>query len=86
MNKKITQIPIEGGSGKVPTGAMQFEDDWPGLFLRGDDAISIMGEIEGILEALQKNKNLKKEFYESDASIYHLKEIAEIIRKDVKTT
>jgi hypothetical protein len=32
----ITRIPIEGSSGQTPTGAMQFENDWPGLFIRGD--------------------------------------------------
>jgi hypothetical protein len=36
--RRITAIPIPGGSGSTPTGAMQFQDDWPGLFLRGDDA------------------------------------------------
>ena len=34
----VTQIPFSGGSGRVPTGAIQFEQDWPGLFVRGDEA------------------------------------------------
>jgi hypothetical protein len=42
MGARITQIPLPGGSGLTPTGAMQFQDDWPGLFLRGDSAIHIM--------------------------------------------
>jgi hypothetical protein len=24
---------------RVQTGKMQFEDDWPGVFIRGDDAL-----------------------------------------------
>jgi hypothetical protein len=24
---------------RVPTGALQFGDDWPGVFIRGDEAI-----------------------------------------------
>ena len=41
----ITLIPIQGGSGNVPTGALQFEDDWPGLWLRGDAAVEIFFEL-----------------------------------------
>jgi hypothetical protein len=25
--------------GRVETGAVQFEDDWPGIFIRGEDAM-----------------------------------------------
>jgi hypothetical protein len=35
---RITKIALPGGSGLTPTGAMEFENDWPGLFIRGDDA------------------------------------------------
>ena len=35
------QIPLRGGSGRAPTGAVQFRGDWPGLFVRGDHAIVI---------------------------------------------
>jgi len=38
---RITNIPIPGSSGGTPTGALQFRDDWPGLFLRGDSAIPV---------------------------------------------
>ncbi len=42
----ITHIPIEGGSGRIRTGAMEFENDWPGLFIRGDDCIALLGELK----------------------------------------
>jgi len=32
----ITKINVEGGSGNVPSGPMQFNNDWCGVFLRGD--------------------------------------------------
>ena len=35
------QIPLPGGSGPAPTGAVQFRDDWPGLFVRGDTAVAL---------------------------------------------
>jgi hypothetical protein len=42
---RIQQIPLPGGSGRVPTGAIQFQDDWPGLFVRGDEAIALLVSI-----------------------------------------
>ena len=37
----ITKIDVEGGSGNIPSGPMQFKNDWCGVFLRGDDLIEI---------------------------------------------
>ena len=51
-DRQITQIPIPGNSGQTPTGAMQFQDDWPGLFVRGDDAIMLLAAIEQLKERL----------------------------------
>ncbi len=55
MPGKITTIPVEGDSGSVPTGAMQFLNDWPGLFLRGDDAICLLGELQWVQEQLREH-------------------------------
>ena len=46
------QIPLPGGSGLVPTGAVQFQGDWPGLFLRGDDACGIADTIRQLQRKL----------------------------------
>jgi len=54
-NRHITQIPIPGNSGQTPTGAMQFQDDWPGLFIRGDDAIMLLAAIEQLKERLAED-------------------------------
>jgi len=53
---KITSIPYTGNSGNTPTGALQFQDDWPGLFIRGDDAIQILGAIRRIQEFAGKRQ------------------------------
>ena len=50
----ITQIPVAGSSGRVPTGALQFRDDWPGLFVRGDDAIGLMLSIRHLVERARR--------------------------------
>ena len=50
-----TKIPLPGGSGVVPSGAMQFENDWPGLFLRGDTAFTVSRAIRQLIEHQEKN-------------------------------
>jgi hypothetical protein len=54
---------------------MQFQDDWPGLFIRGDTAISIFG-------TLRQVEQLLREQCGHDLP-WPLKEIAEVIERDV---
>lgn len=70
---RITHIPVPGSSGQTPTGAMQFEQDWPGLFVRGDDAICLMTAIRHVEQLLGKRR-----------LPHELAEIAEIIERDVR--
>jgi hypothetical protein len=50
---RIKQIPVRGSSGDAPTGALQFQDDWPGLFIRGDEAMGLVIVIEYLKEKLK---------------------------------
>ena len=75
---KRTLIPAPGGSGLTPTGAMQFRDDWPGLFIRGDD----VGRISSAIRRLQQHCS-GQENWEVRNSLRVLNEIADIIEKDV---
>lgn len=75
-----TQIPLPGSSGQTPTGAMQFQQDWPGLFIRGDDAMllaSLIRELEARLADSDDGR--------ISVALYHLAKIAEIIECDVRT-
>jgi hypothetical protein len=81
VNPKIKQIPIPGGSGAIPTGAMQFQDDWPGLFIRGDDAVMLAFSINIVLERLKDA--IEKDAYVW-ASIHRLRHISEIVERDVR--
>ncbi len=54
---KRTQIPFEGGSGRTPTGAMQFANDWPGLFIRGDDTGPVAWAIRQLQQHCADMKN-----------------------------
>ena len=48
------QVPLE--LPRVETGAVQFGNDWPGLFIRGDDAHHLMFSIKR-LAVLSMNSN-----------------------------
>jgi hypothetical protein len=76
--RRITRIPVPGNSGQTPTGAMQFQDDWPGLFVRGDDAIMLMAAIEQLQERLADHPDVIVA-----AALNRLSQYADIIEKDV---
>jgi hypothetical protein len=74
-----TQIPLPGSSGQTPTGAMQFQQDWPGLFIRGDDAIFIAASIRELESRLAGNDDVRIAM-----ALSRLTKIADIIERDVK--
>ena len=79
MNEmRLTQIPFPGSSAQTPTGAMQFQDDWPGFFLRGDDAILLKARIQTLIKRLGNHE---------DPAVWstldHLEELADLIERDV---
>jgi hypothetical protein len=48
----MTKIDRPSDQPRVESGALQFGDDWPGLFLRGDDSLMTAMQIEIILNQL----------------------------------
>jgi hypothetical protein len=78
IERRITQIPFPGDSGRTPTGAMQFQDDWPGLFIRGDDAIVLMGRIRYLVEHVSEHRDLGVM-----SVLQNLGELASVIERDV---
>jgi hypothetical protein len=76
--KRITQIPIEGGSGAVSTGALRFKNDWPGLFIRGDDAVQLLVRFRMMVELLKDTKDVR-----IAAGLASLQNLADIIDRDV---
>ncbi|HKZ77892.1 MAG TPA: hypothetical protein VJ124_06170 [Pyrinomonadaceae bacterium] len=60
----VRQLPAPiDGKGRVETGAVKFGDDWPGLFIRGDNTITLRRRINDLLdylpaEELQNNWSL----------------------------
>jgi hypothetical protein len=78
MSSKITKIPFPGSSGETPSGAMQFKNDWPGLFIRGDDAVSLAANIRGLQQRLSTQADPVVA-----AVLIQLGHIADIIERDV---
>jgi hypothetical protein len=78
MSKRITQIPFPGGSGQIPTGAIQFQDDWPGLFVRGDTAIDMANKIRYLQQSLAGNQDAGV-----DLSLSVLGKLADTIEREV---
>ena len=63
----------------MPTGAIQFENDWPGLFIRGDDAIDMASKIRLLQQRLSDSQDgLVK------LSLGVLDKFADIIDRDVQ--
>jgi len=77
-NPNILQIPLPGGSGKAFTRAVQFQDDWPGLFVRGDDAIFACAAIRELQKQLSSYPEVavKRE-------LSRLGRLAEVIEREV---
>ena len=78
MTRQITRIPYPGSSGETPTGGMQFERDWPGLFLRGDSAASVLSSIRALQERLRDHPDPIV-----GAALVQLSAVADMIERDV---
>lgn len=53
-NIKLTR-KLEAQEIRVETGPTQFGDDWPGLFIRGDNAFEFAVKLRNYLEDPQNN-------------------------------
>lgn len=88
MSKKIQIIPYPNKGGlepdginpRVETGAVQFGNDWPGLFIRGDDAFSLFLKIKILREFIQ---NLPEKTIEIELALDELMGLYNTIQKDV---
>ncbi len=66
---------LEVGPTKIKTGVVSFGDDWPGIFIRGEETFGIIREINHILGILEKGG--------LDTSKFELSELREYILKNV---
>lgn len=45
-------------SDRVETGPVQFDDDWPGIFIRGDDTFAYAQSLDWLIDIANNNPNL----------------------------
>jgi len=50
---------------RVETGALQINDDWPGLFIRGDDCTALLAILEGAVMEYGPDYYLAEQLYHS---------------------
>ena len=81
VSPNVQQVPAPGGSGNVRTGAIRFIDDWPGLFIRGDDAMSILVAIRSLERALHSAATVDPVVA---SALGKLSVVADIIENDVR--
>jgi len=48
--KDITLLPLPEDMTRMESGVVQFGDDWPGIFLRGDSAFGMASTINSLIE------------------------------------
>lgn len=49
------KLAMPDGMRRMETGAMQFGDDWPGIFMRGDYALMMAAALMEIAEIMAAN-------------------------------
>jgi len=69
---------------RVETGKMQFEDDWPGVFIRGDDALGYAAIIHSLM-ANGPPRNLSDEKLHDWTALLELAELLESCRHKGKS-
>lgn len=87
---RVIPYPNHGGSApdgdapRVETGAIQFGNDWPGLFVRGDEAFALARRVEVVgrfLASLPPGAG-----WEVGTAMAALADLAAVIRRDVVVT
>ena len=77
--EKVRHLPAPIGPGRVETGSVQFGDDWPGLFIRGDEAFHLMLLIRELTEKLAGGHS----YADAVNIVRQLAGFADMIDKDV---
>lgn len=56
-NQRVVKVPMPEGMTRPETGPMQFGDDWPGVFIRGDNAFHMAMLMRTAAQALRVSIN-----------------------------
>ena len=50
----LTQVPMPEGMERVESGPLRFGDDWPGYFIRGDNALALAAHLSAYTALLRR--------------------------------
>ena len=53
---RLQRLPAPTTAPRVETGAVQFGDDWPGLFLRGDRCMELAAALQSMAEQIGSDR------------------------------
>lgn len=87
MSESLRKLPpVEP---RVETGAIQFGEDWTGLFIRGDNAFALAEDLELILSKLPVKNRADPSFnaidFQLSLAVGSINSIIQTIRTDVIT-
>ena len=81
----------DGEAPRVETGAVQFGEDWPGLFVRGDEAFHLalyVGYVKPFIKAILERQGIPAlgthDWDHLDTAMSKLSEISRIINEEVR--
>lgn len=91
---KVQRIPYPNNGGMAPdgpaprveSGAVQFGNDWPGLFIRGDDAFDLarhIGNLGNFLNSISDKVKVEEGGAELALAYMRLRSLRETILEDV---
>ncbi len=54
----VTKLPLPKDMSRMESGVIQFGDDWPGIFVRGDDALYTAINLSEVTKLIEKQNSL----------------------------
>lgn len=76
--QRVQRLPTPPDRPRVETGAVQFGNDWPGLFVRGDNAFSLAWRIRRLADLLAGHPDSNVA-----VALRELTDYADLIEQDV---
>lgn len=78
MTKTIQKLPAPEGVARVESGPVQFGEDWPGVFFRGDNAAMIASTLAGfVATSLDEGRTEVRDFALYGFLLSHARALAE---------
>lgn len=60
MRTNIQVIPVDGNFGMLESGPVQFRNDFPGLYINGEDCLELLGILRYLREGLEGKRKIDK--------------------------